>query len=254
MAVLFFRLGTLDGTGLIWTLCLVAVLAAAALLLALYALSRAWRLGDKGGGRAASALALGFAVAIPYALGLALAAEYPTGNAAETSGMSEPAGTVAPDDVETEPDALLSRDYRATASQVYGATRTAIEAAGWDLTDVLTDSSPAPDSGDLGVSGTVDIPIPTSRTSVDPSVAVDPFAGIDADAYTIQAVAYAPVLALPSDVTIRVVEDTGDTFVDVRSVSRTVDWDLGQNRRFIEDFYERLDTAMTALQDTVSED
>ena len=56
------------------------------------------------------------------------------------------------------------------------------------------------------------------------------------------------LFALPSDVTIRLVQEGGETFVDLRAVSRATGLDLGQNRRFIEAFLADLDLAMSGLE------
>ncbi len=74
--------------------------------------------------------------------------------------------------------------------------------------------TPPRDSEDLGVSGTVAVPIPTLRGSI-AAEPQDRFALKDAREYTIQAVAYAPIFAFPSDVTIRIAEEGAQTFIDM---------------------------------------
>ena len=43
-------------------------------------------------------------------------------------------------------------------------------------------------------------------------------------------------------------QEGGETFVDLRAVSRATGLDLGQNRRFIEAFLADLDLAMSGLE------
>ena len=100
------------------------------------------------------------------------------------------------------------------------------------------------EDGDLGISGTVDIPRADAARRAVAEAGVDPLDQPDATRLRHRGRRHGPILALPSDITIRIVEDGPETFVDLRSASRDVAWDLGQNRRFIEDFLTRLDTAM----------
>lgn len=254
VAVAFFRLKLLDPLTLTWTLAVAAGFAALALLLSAHAVLRVWRRGDRGGGRALAAFALGLVVAIPFVGLLYLFDRYPDGNAAQTSGVLAPIQG-APGGAPAEPLApperalLPAKDYQATAATVYGAARQVLTASGMDVVEVETSATPKPAEGDLGVAGTVAVPLPTPRDSVNRSAEYDPAATADADGYLIRAVAYAPLLGFPSDVTIRIVEENGVAYVDMRSVSQTLARDLGENRRIIQTFLARLDAAMQALQD-----
>ncbi|WP_062211479.1 DUF1499 domain-containing protein [Aureimonas sp. AU12] len=257
VSIAFFRLHLLDQETLSWSLALAALLALTGLLLAIYAIARVWHRGAYGGGRAVAAFAVGCLAVLPFVGIAALFAEYPDGNAAETTGLTTAAATVS-DMPAAMPDAaakdvLVGQDFRATASVVYGAARTAIEASGMEIVDVATSAMPRADDADLGVSGTVLVPLPTPRDSVDPAEPYDRFAVPDADEYTIQAIAYSPILALPSDVTIRIAEDGDTTFVDMRSASRTLERDLGQNRRIVQGFFTRLEAAMNVLEGVTPE-
>lgn len=248
VGLVFFRLAILDLRAFSFTVAAVAALVVVALLLALVAIAKAWRRGYRGGGRALAGFALAAIVGIPFAIGIALAIEYPTSSMAQTDGIAAEM-TAARSGGDEAQSLLLGRDFQATAADVYGAARASIEASGWEIVDVEASALPQPAEGDLGVSGTVLVPIPTLRDSIpedDPGV--DPFAAIDSDRYTITAVAYAPIVGFPSDVTVRIAEVNGTSLVDMRSVSRDVPRDLGQNRRFVEGFFARLDAAMTLLQ------
>lgn len=268
-SVLVFRLGGLDFRTLKLLFATVAGLSAFAILAGLGGLVRVWRSGCEGGGRALAALCLGLCAAAPFAVAGLLAFSAPRTGSAETDGMlaadtvseeslseamspDNPAGPPAPDGEAGGP-LLSGRRFQARAAQVYAVTRLVLADEGWDIAEVATGApaedapDPGGDTGDLGVSGTVDVPLPTARSSVDPDMANDPFDREDSDEYAVQAVAKSPVLALPSAVTIRIVEDGADTFVDLRSTSQVVAWDLGQNRRFIEDFLARLDAGMAGV-------
>jgi hypothetical protein len=208
-----------------------------------------------GGGRAVAALIVGCLAALPF-VGLgSLFARYPEGNFAETIGLAS--GAVSPASAGSSPtggtDVLVGRDFQATATVVYGAVRIAMAASGMEIEDVETSATPRPAPGDLGVTGTISAPIPTPRSTVDPTQPVDRFAGLDADEFTIRGTAYMPILALPSDVTIRIVEDGNTTYVDMRSQSRVLERDLGQNRRIVQGFLARLESSMDVLEGVTPE-
>lgn len=214
------------------------------LILSLYALLRVWSRGSYGGGRALAALFLGLVVAVPFVIGAFMAMAYPSGNSARTANM------VASDAADTQigGSVLLGREFPATARDVYGASRQVADDLGWEVEIVQSTALPLPAEGDLGVEGTVAVPRPTLRSSFDVNDAYDRFAVTDAGDYTLTAVARAPLFGFPSDVEIRIQEDEGSTFVDLRSHSRDLPRDLGQNRRFVESFLTRLDAAMEQAQ------
>ncbi len=70
---------------------------------------------------------------------------------------------------------------------------------------------------------------------------------------TIEAVVYSLLLAIPSDVAIRIVDEQGSTYVDMRSASRYGLHDFGENARTIEAFLSDLD-AEASLQVGVTVD
>ncbi len=249
MGFLLFRMGLtrLDDFGSV--IGLAAGLLALALVLAIHAIVMVWIAGRPGGGRALAALFLGLLVSIPFAVGAMLAFDNPDGNSAYTAGMvadgsTAPAGSTL----------MLGREFPATGREVYSTARQVADDLGWQVDTVESSALPQPAAGDLGVEGTVRIARPTLRSTVDSAAAYDRFAEIDAQDYTINAVASAPLVGLPSDITIRIQEDGGSTFVDARSVSRDVPRDLGQNRRFIAAFLDRLESAMEMAQSGVVEE
>jgi uncharacterized protein (DUF1499 family) len=60
---------------------------------------------------------------------------------------------------------------------------------------------------------------------------------------TVEAVARTPLFGFPVDVAIRITDEDGTSFVDVRSASRYGRHDLGDNAARILDFYRQLDIA-----------
>lgn len=252
--ILVYRLGGVDFTALEAVLRLVGALVFLALLLALSGLAKVWRSGHEGGGKAAGALFVGLIVAMPFVGAALLAYESPRVSHAETDGMlavdiADGASLAEALPAATGSPVLDGRQFQARAAQVYVLVRTVLADEGWTLVDVATadpEEEPAPENGDLGTSGTVDIPLPQPR---DPAALAkaDPFARPESREYTIRALATGPILALPSDVVIRIAEDDDQTYVDLRSTSTMVEWDLGQNRRFVEAFLAALDTAMASL-------
>src|SRR5690606_5941456 len=63
----------------------------------------------------------------------------------------------------------------------------------------------------------------------------------------IEAVAKTLVLALPVDVSIRIVSDDGGTVVDMRAAARVGAHDLGDNARRIRSFFADLDLALQGV-------
>jgi hypothetical protein len=254
--ILVYRFGGIDFLAVKAVLRVVFALVCLALLLAVAGLARVWRHGHEGGGKAAGALFIALVVAAPFFGAAVLAARSPKVDHAETDGMlaADIAEGASLDEAlpgEEAAPVLDGRHFQARAAQVYVLARKVLADEGWTLVDVAAAEAEvlAPDvgSGDLGISGTVDIPLPTARDPAAAAAAKDPFARPESREYTIKAVATGPILALPSDVVIRIAEDADETFVDLRATSRLVEWDLGQNRRFVEDFLTALDTAMAGL-------
>lgn len=257
VAAVLFRQGGIDFLSLKLMFSVVLGLASLSLIAALAGLARVWHSGREGGGAALGALAIALVVLSPFALAGVLAYQNPRTNSAETDGM------MANDIVDgvslnealaagamSDRASPTGRRFRASAAQVYAVTRLVIEDKGWTLVNVATDTAAAEGEtgaaeGDLGTSGTVEIPLPTPRETGE--APVDRFALSEAKDYALSVEARDFLLRLPSDIAIRIVEDGDETFVDLRSASRAVAHDLGQNRRFIEDFLARLDTAMAGV-------
>ncbi|NDW03890.1 DUF1499 domain-containing protein [Jiella pacifica] len=262
-----FRFGGIDPQGLAGLLLLSAVMAAAAFLIAVYSLVRVWFSGLLGGGRAIAAFALSLVALAPFALAAWLAAENPRANVAYTEGMEPDAVALVIDSpsqtvprwqraisAEDPPSVVTGRRYLAAAPEIYKAVRLVLADKTWKVDDVALGDPNVPESetetGDLGVSGTVDVPLPTFREQAEQLSAADLVGTRDSDQYTIVATARDFLLGLPSTVTIRVVEDGNETFVDARSTSRDMDVDFGQNRRFLEGLFADLDEALSGQVST----
>lgn len=243
VGILVFRLGTIEFEALKGVLVVSFGLASTALLLAASGLVRVWRRGYGGGGAAVGAAAVALLTLALFAFVGFLAYDNPPVAEATSDGM-QATDMAAPQPAASEAGLVSGRRYQATAAQVFGVSRLVLADLAWTVGSVDANLPPEDPNGDLGTSGTIDIPVPTARDSIDPEGGEDPMDQPDSSDYAIEAVATGPILALPSDVTIRIVEDGPETFVDLHSASRDVAWDLGQNRRFIEDFLVRLDTAM----------
>ncbi|WP_206455404.1 DUF1499 domain-containing protein [Aurantimonas marina] len=268
-SLVIFRLGAIVPQALIGLLLFTAGIATLALLISLYGLVRVWFQGIAGGAAALGAFVLASVVLAPFAYTAYLAAVNPSTNAAYTDGM-DPEGlpstveaempadapvAVAPEAALVEPSVVPGRRFVAAAPRVYAAARVVLDDLGWQVGGVVAEgpaiavvAAPELAGGDLGVSGAGDIPIPTARAGIDAEAASDPLDRPDSEQYRITAIARDLLFALPSDISIRIVQDGDESFVDLQSVSRSIDIDFGQNRRFIERFLEDLDTAMSGLE------
>ena len=264
-----FRLGGIDAQALASLLILSAAMAAVALVIAVWGLVRVWFAGLLGGGKAIAAFVLSVLALAPFAFAAWLVVENPRTNVAYTDGMvpdavadviETPNHTVPrwqrainPEDA---PSIVTGRRYLAAAPEIYKAVRLVLAEKGWKVGDVVVgdpDAQPeATDSGDLGVSGTVDIPVPTPRAEAEQLSAADLAGTRESDQYRLDTTARDWLSGLSSSVAIRIVEDGSETFVDARSTSQNMEIDLGQNRRFLESFLADLDEALAGQVSTGS--
>ena len=283
VSVLIYRLGSISPQALIGLLLLAGVIGFIALLVALWGMGRAWFQGVAGGGTAVGAFVLSAIALSPFAFAGYLAADNPPVNTAVTQRLapddvaavidainpgadqatasaragSAEAGATAESVLASQPSVVPGRRYLADAPRVYRAARDVLEDdLDWDVDDVVAGdpnavdapAAPQPAPGDLGVSGSGGIPIPTPRAQIETMQGQDPEQILESDQYRLTVVARDAIFALPSDMVIRIAEDGDETFVDVQSTSRDTGLDLGQNRRFIERFLTDLDTAMSGLE------
>ncbi|MBP0616395.1 DUF1499 domain-containing protein [Jiella mangrovi] len=264
-----FRMRGIEPQALAGLLILSAAMAAIAFVIAVYGLARVWFGGLLGGGKLIAAFAFSLVALSPFAFAAFLAVENPRANTAYSEGMEpdvDPGVVDAPQDTlprwqrainaEDPPSIVTGRRFLAAAPEIYKAARLVLADKGWKIDDVVVgdpdDQPTGPETGDLGVSGTIDIPVPTSRAEAEQLSAEDLAGTRDSDQYRIEATARDFLLGLPSIVVIRIVEDGNETFVDARSTSLRMQIDFGQNRRFLEGFFADLDTALAGQVSTGS--
>lgn len=282
VSVLFYRLGSIVPQALIGLLLLSAGLGLVSLLIAVWGMGRAWFQGVAGGGAAVGAFVRAAIALSPFALAGSLAAVNPPVNTAVTQRLAADdvaAVTDAADPAQApvvqgagalpanadpasgsalanRPSTVPGRRYLAPAPRVYRAARDVLANLEWAVDDVVAgdptaaepSNAPQLSPGDLGVSGSGGIPVPTPRAEIETRQADASEQVPESDQYRLAVVARDVVFALPSDVVIQITEDGDETFVDVESTSRATGIDLGQNRRFIERFLNDLDTAMSGLE------
>ncbi|SHE70066.1 Protein of unknown function [Kaistia soli DSM 19436] len=200
------------------------LLAAMALVAAIFAFRTIWTNGDRGAGTAWGATALALVVlAVPAAIVVDLI-RLPRIADLSTDLADPPLFTAAPDNVvmrplpneaeraaqiEAYPD-ILPRHYPQAPERVHQAIAALVAAHGWTVTDAR-----APDS--------------------------------DNEVGWIEATARTPLLALPADVVIRIIADGSGALVDMRSASRIGAHDLGDDARRIRDFFGGLDAALQGV-------
>lgn len=234
IAVLGHHRGLIETTAFFWVLGIVALLAAFALLLSGFAFSRLWKFGDQGGRDLAIGALLGLVVLAPFAFTAYQIAAYPMLRDVSTDTEDPPALTAAaslrtPEMNRLEPMTMGERTLQAQAyplvagrrydlslDRVLQSVETVLGRQGWQ---VVVPPPPVDEA-----SGEVDI----------------------------EAVARSFVLALPSDVAIRLVDDGDSTFVDMRSASRYGRHDLGDNAARITGFLTELDQEIASQAGTAT--
>jgi len=264
-----YRFGGIELRALIGLFLLCAGMGLLAFLLSCYSLMRVWFGGVLGGGKSIAAFVLAVLALLPLGFAAYLLYTNPRANLAYTEGMEpdtigeviETAPTAAERwrlaiNAEDRPSLVTGRRYFAVAPEVYKAVRLVLADRGWEVNEVEVgrpeEIAEAIGSGDLGVSGTVEAPIPTPRSEARNLTEADLVTTRDSDRYQIEATAEDFVFELPSDIVIRIQEDGNETFVDARSASRAIGVDFGQNRRFLESFFDDLDTALAGQVATSS--
>lgn len=220
--VIGHRQGLVETVAFFWVLAIVALLAAIALLLAGLASGRLWKYGGEGAKDVAFGTLLALVVLSPFFVVAYKLATYPMLKDVSTDLDDPPALTLAsslrtssmnriepttPGERRMQADAyplVAGRRYDLPIDRVLDSVRTILARQGWQ---VVTPAIDAPVDGEI----------------------------------TIEAVATTLILALPSDIAIRLVEDDGSTYVDMRSASRYGRHDLGDNAQRITEFLGELD-------------
>lgn len=217
----------LETPAFFWSLVTAVGLAALAVLLAGIGLPRVWYYGYRGGGDLVKAFLIGALVLAPAGFALFLALTTPkladiSTDLDEPPAFAEAAGgrTGAMNAIGGATEAwktlqgaeypeVAGRRYDVPIENVRAAVETTMKAYGWPI---------------LGprIIGT------GSR-------------------FNIETLVYSPVLALPSDVVVRLVEDGDSTFVDMRAASRYGDRDFGFNAGLVSGFLKELDVQVATL-------
>lgn len=222
------RIGYLATADLLPVLGVVAAIAILSLLVAVRALFLFWDHGGKGGGTLVFAVLVALAVLSPFAVtayrGVTLPMlsdvstdtddppELQLAAASRTAGMN----TIEPFTLERRklqedsyPQAT-GRRYEAPIGQVLEVVQSVLEKRGWPIV------------------GPSDFPA-------------------EATEITIEAQAKSFVLGLPADVAIRLIDEGTSTYVDMRSASRYIPHDFGENAARIESFMAELDVEIAYL-------
>ncbi len=222
------RFGFLDTPDLAPVLGVVAAIALLALLFAVRALFLFWHHGGKGGGRLLAAILVALAVLAPFGVTAYRAITLPMLNDISTDPDDPPQFVVAaaertpgmnaiepftPERRKLQRDgypAATGRRYEAPIGQVAEVVGGVLDKHGWTIV------------------GTTDVPP-------------------DATEITIEAKARSPLLGLPADVAIRLIDEDTSTYVDMRSASRYGPHDFGDNDARIESFLADLDVDIAYL-------
>lgn len=210
-----------------WTMAVVAALAVLALLLAAIGMPKVWYRGFRGGTDLVMAVTFACLVLAPLAAAMYWALSHPPLTDISTDLDDPPQYSEALLDHTTDMNALLTpaddwkseqldaypnvtgRRYDAPIENVRAAVERTFEARGWPV---------------LG-----------------------PYIVGTGTQFNVEAIVRSPVLALPSDVVVRLIEDGDATFVDMRSASRYGNTDFGENAERIVAFLKDLDIAVATL-------
>lgn len=230
------RFALLETIAFFWILAFVGVMAAAALVLAAASFPRIWNFGDHGAQDAVIGGAVALAVLSPFLFAGYCVFAFPQLHDVSTDSSDPPLFTAAArqrhtgmnaiEDIDPESAALQQEYYPEVVGRRYDLPLDRVE-------NIVNGLVEAHDWKEF----------PASRRSE----------GDEPGATTVtrEFEAGSPVLGFPSDVAIRLIDDEGSTFIDMRSVSRYGLHDLGDNARRIAAFLREVDAQVT-LQAGVS--
>lgn len=228
VAVVMHRYGEIDTTPLFVVIAIAWAVALAALVLGGLAMRRIWIDGVRGFAPALTGSLLAIAIlAIP---GLVveemirlprlsdISTDWNDPPALEASAQAShpPADPDSDEQAKAYPD-ILPRHYPVSPQRVFDAAMALATARGWVVSATTT---PDLESADA----------------------------------SIEAVARTLILALPADVSIRIVADDDGSLVDMRSASRIGSHDLGDNARRIRSFFTDLDAALQGVTEPAEGD
>ncbi|MET0598862.1 MAG: DUF1499 domain-containing protein [Mesorhizobium sp.] len=219
------RFGLLQTGDFLSVLALTAALAVLALVFASLSFRRVWTRGDLGAADIAKGTLVGLAVLAPFGLALFWGLTRPPLNDVSTDTVDPPrfvravgdrtfgmnpirpiGGASARLQAEAYPE-VTGRRYAAPDDRVLATVLNLIERHSWRLLS-------------------------------------DPRGELDDPEVTVEALARTFILGFPSDVAIRVTDEGGTTYVDMRSASRYGNRDLGDNAERVAGFLGELDAEM----------
>lgn len=280
VAALGHRVGTMETASLIGVTFVAVVLAAFALVLAIAGLASLWIYAAKGGRAAFWGLILSLVLLVPFAVAVERYFDLPRLHDVSTDLVDPPrfldppvAGELpglwtaaAPPSGPLQQKAypeLAGRRYEGAIDRVLAAVRTVAEQEGIAITDadgadlrardeVEREEAELPDTPELA-EGAVPASPPDPATLVPPIPVPAPRQpGLVAKPaeparVVLQGEAASTLLALRSDVVIRLIEAEETTRVDMRAVSGFGDHDLGINATLIRHFLARLDAELLGV-------
>lgn len=226
------RFSLLETVPFLWTLAVVGTLAVAALVLAGMSFPRIWNFGDRGAGDAAIGAALALIVLSPFLFSGYCVFAYPELHDLSTDPSDPPLLTLAAQQRSPGMNAITGIDGQTAALQLEHYPE--IVGRRYDL--------PLERTEDM-VNGLVEAHGWKAAAAASRSEGDDP----DTAVITREFQARSPILGFPADVAIRLIEEEGSTYVDMRSASRYGRHDLGENARRIAGFLAEMDTRV-ALQ------
>ncbi|MBX3596997.1 MAG: DUF1499 domain-containing protein [Rhizobiaceae bacterium] len=227
VAVAAHWLALLETPAFFWSVVTAVGMSVAAILLGAVALPRVWYYGYRGGPDIVKAFVLGTLVLAPAGFAVFLALTTPKLSDVSTDLEEPPLFVEAGQIREPGANALTAPDEAARALQ----------------------AAEYPE-----VTGRrYDVPIETVRSAVETTMKergwhiLGPNIIGTGSRFNIETQVYSPVLALPSDVVVRMVEEGDSTFVDMRAAFRYGDRDFGINAELVSSFLKDLDAQVATL-------
>lgn len=273
------RLGTMETPNFVAVALLATGLAVLALILGLAGLANLWVYGAKGGRAAFWGMVLAILILLPAGLAaqryftLPRASDVSTDRAEVPQFLEEPhtppswlpvgEGRQAPPGAYPE---LTGRRYEGAMDRVLSAVLTVAEEEGIAIVETsggVRLPAPAAEAGppqetEAAAPEAIEpppapapdfqppLPIPAPRDSG--GVLAAPVTPAQPSRVVLQGVVSDPILAIPSDVVIRLIEEAETTRVDIRAATRYGPHDLGLNARHISSFLEALDAALAGAR------
>ncbi|BCH26120.1 DUF1499 domain-containing protein [Mesorhizobium sp. L-8-3] len=226
VAGLAHRYSLLETVALLWILGIVGALAVAALMLAATGFSRVWALGERGASNAVLGGLIALAVLTPFLVSGYRVFVYPQLNDISTD-LSDPPLLAAAAGLQTDtmiPVPTIGADAAAIQQENYPEITGRRYELPIDRVEPIVE-------GLAAAHGWTEI----GRYSSNGPGEFDP------GAVTIVFVARTTILGFASDVAIRLADEGGSTYVDMRSASRFGRHDLGDNSRRIAGFLDETD-------------